>query len=491
MQKTTRTTASLAAFAFVTLLAPALSHALDTASVSPTPSSAAAAPHAAPHTAPHAAPHAAPLAAPAVPPVTAAVTAVKPAALTQFAPVKVEEFKESDVWGRIRTGYAIPDIDNQLVAKHATWYSSRPDYIARTSARASRYMFHIVTELEKRGMPTELALLPIIESAFNPQAYSSANAAGLWQFVPGTGRDYNLKQNMFKDERRGVLASTDAALSYLQKLYVMFGDWPLALAAYNWGEGNVQKAIKKNQALGKPTDYESLADLMPAETRNYVPKLQAVKNIIANPAQYNVALPVIDNTPYFTAIDKTSDIDLVIAAQLAEMSLDEFKALNPQFKRPVITGGEQTKILLPKKNAEKFNLNLAQWGRALSTWTTHTITGAKDSIASLASRFGTTPDVIRQANNIPGGTRLKAGSTILVPKTAASAGVDIAEHVADNAVMAFEAERSKRPSRAQKLNGAQRFKAKAVSAVAQMKTRVSKRNVRTADASPRRKSRNG
>ena len=140
-------------------------------------------------------------------------------------------------------------------------------------------------------MPTELALLPIIESAFNPQAYSSANAAGMWQFVPGTGKDFNLKQNMFKDERRGVLASTDAALSYLQKLYGMFGDWQLALAAYNWGEGNVQKAIKKNQSLGKPTDFESLADLMPAETRNYVPKLQAVKNIIANPAQYGVALP--------------------------------------------------------------------------------------------------------------------------------------------------------------------------------------------------------
>src|SRR5690606_14498743 len=157
----------------------------------------------------------------------------------------------------------------------------------------------------------------------------------------------------------------------------------------NWGEGNVQKAIKKNQELGKPTDFESLADLMPAETRNYEPKLQAVKNIVSNPGQYNVTLPVIDNQPYFTAIDKTSDIDLAIAAQLAEMSLDEFKALNPQFNRPVIIGGERTKILLPKENAEKFHLNLASWGQALSTWTTHKITGAKESISSLASKFGT------------------------------------------------------------------------------------------------------
>jgi membrane-bound lytic murein transglycosylase D len=433
MHQTTRTTASLAAL--VLMLAPAISHALDTTPVLPL---------------------------------------AKP--LLSFPTVKAEEFKEADLWGRIRTGYAIPDIDNALVAKHVTWYSTRPDYIARTSARASRYLFHVVQELEKRGMPTELALLPIIESAFNPQAYSSANAAGMWQFVPGTGKDFNLKQNLFKDERRGVLASTDAALSYLQKLYGMFGDWQLALAAYNWGEGNVQKAIAKNQAAGKPTDFESLAELMPAETRNYVPKLQAVKNIIANPAQFGVVLPAIDNQPYFTTVDKTSDIDLTIAAQLAELSVDEFKALNPQFNRPVITGDEQTKILLPKENAEKFHLNLAQWGRALSTWTTHRITGAKESIAQLASRFGTTPDVIRQANNIPSQSRLKAGSTILVPKISTSANADIAEQIVDNAVMSFEADRpGKRVvADAKPLSGAAKFKAKAANAVAEIKSRVGK-----------------
>ena len=446
MTETTRNKAALAVFAMVAMLAPALSHA-DSALASPMVAGAAA-------------------------------MSVKP---SQQAHVKVDEYKESDVWGRIRTGYAIPDINNALVTKHVNYYSSRPEYLARISDRANRYMFHVVQELEKRHMPTELALLPIIESAFNPQAHSSAAAVGLWQFMPATGRDYNLKQNAFKDERRGVLASTDAALSYLQRLYTMFGDWPLALAAYNWGEGNVQKAIKRNQELGKPTDFESLADLMPAETRNYVPKLQAVKNIIANPAQYNVALPVIDNQPYFTAISKTSDIDLTLAAQLAELSVDEFKALNPQFKRPVIIGGEHTKILLPEKNAEKFQLNLAQWGRALSTWTTHKITGARVSIASLARRFGTTPEVIRQANNIPQRSVLKAGSTILVPKTSAHAGSDIAEHVVDNAVLAFEAERSRRPVRAQKMSGSQRVKAKVARSVQSIKSRVaSKRTVRTA-----------
>jgi membrane-bound lytic murein transglycosylase D len=402
-------------------------------------------------------------------------------ALPGMPALKNDDFKETDLWGRLRSGYAIPDLNNDLVAKHTQYYARSPDNLARISGRASLYLYHVVQELEKRNMPTELALLPVIESAFNPQASSTANAAGIWQFVPGTGRDFNLKQNLFKDDRRGVLASTDAALTYLQRLYTMFGDWQLALAAYNWGEGNVQKAIKHNQSLGKPTDFDSLSELMPAETRNYVPKLQAVKNIIANPAQYGVVLPAIDNTPYFTAVDKTSDIDLTVAAQLAEMSVDDFKALNPQFKRPVITGDEQTKILLPKQNAEKFHLNLAQWGQALSTWTTHKIVGARESIASLASRFGTTPDVIRKANNIPAQSRLVAGSTILVPKMSASVGdtmgsavnTDIAENIADNATVAFEADRpEKRASRSAHMSRAQRIKASAADAVEEIRSRV-------------------
>ena len=391
--------------------------------------------------------------APATSQATASVT--RTALPATSATARLDEYRETDVWGRIRSGYAIPDLSNNLVTRHTQAYANHPANLSRISGRASPYLYHVVSELEKRGMPTELALLPVIESAFNPQAMSSANAAGLWQFVPGTGKDFDLKQNMFKDERRGVVASTDAALSYLQRLYTMFGDWPLALAAYNWGEGNVQRAIKKNQAEGKPTDFESLAELMPAETRNYVPKLQAVKNVIANPGLYGVILPAIDNQPYFTKVDKTSDIDLAIAAQLAEMSIDEFKALNPQFKKPVIIGGAQTQILLPKENAEKFHVNLAQWGQALSTWTTHKITGARVSMASLASKFGTTPEVLRQANNIPAKSSLKVGSTILVPKISTSSHSDIAESIIDNAVVAFEADRGivKRT--------ASRFKAKA------------------------------
>ncbi len=399
----------------------------------------------------------------------------RPALPQSLAPLKAdllkdEEYRETNLWGRIRSGYAIPDINNELVGRHAKWYAARPDYLDRISGRASLYLYHVVQELEKRGMPTELALLPVIESAFNPQALSTAKAVGIWQFMPATGRDFNLKQNMFKDERQGVIASTDAALTYLQRLYTMFGDWQLALAAYNWGEGNVQRAIQKNEALGKRTDFESLAELMPAETRNYVPKLQAVKNIVANPAQFGVALPAIENQPYFTAIDKTSDIDIAIAAQLAEMSLDEFKALNPQFKKPVIIGGERTKILLPKENAEKFHVNLAQWGQSLSNWTTHKITSARVSVASLAKKFGTTPEVIRQANNIPARSRLKAGSTILVPKTAKMAHADIAENIVENAVVRFEAERGGK----RKIKASKRYKSRSAAAPAKGKGRVAR-----------------
>ena len=177
------------------------------------------------------------------------------------------------------------------------WYATRPDYVQRMTERGSRYLFHIVEEVERRGLPTELALLPFIESAFNPQAMSSAKASGMWQFIPSTGKHFELTQNIFRDDRRDVLASTRAALDYLEKLHGMFGDWHLALAAYNWGEGSVQRAIARNEREGLPTDYLSLR--MPLETQHYVPKLQAVKNIIARPQQFGLALPPLENHPYF------------------------------------------------------------------------------------------------------------------------------------------------------------------------------------------------
>ena len=189
--------------------------------------------------------------------------------------------------------------------------------------RGSRYLFHVVEEIDKRGMPTELALLPFIESAFNPQAMSVARASGMWQFMPATGKDFDLKQNLFRDDRRDVLASTRAALDYLQMLHRQFGDWQLALAAYNWGQGSVQRAIDRNLKAGQPADYESLR--MPDETRNYVPKLQAVKNIVMQPQAFAITLPALENHPYFLTVPITNDIDVDVAVRLAGISLDEFQ----------------------------------------------------------------------------------------------------------------------------------------------------------------------
>jgi membrane-bound lytic murein transglycosylase D len=363
--------------------------------------------------------------------------ALPPDYALQLEDIQIENF---DLWDRIRKGFAISDLNNPLVATQTTWYSARPEYIQRISQRASRYLFHVVQELEKRKMPSEIALLPFIESAFNPQAFSSAKAAGMWQFIPSTGRDYNLKQNAFRDERRDVLASTNAALNYLEKLYRMFGDWQLALAAYNWGEGSVSRAIAKAEAAGRPTDFNSLSPDMPAETRNYYPKLQAVKNIIATPSQYGVKLPAVENQPYFVTIKKTRDIDVKLAAQLAELPMEEFRALNPQFNRPVITGSPSTQILLPESNAEKFRENLSNWTKALSSWTAHKVTAARERIESIAARFKTTPEIIREANSIPANMHPKAGSTVLVPKLATSPDKDISQEIADNAMLAVEAD---------------------------------------------------
>ncbi|MFL6660939.1 MAG: transglycosylase SLT domain-containing protein, partial [Rhizobacter sp.] len=292
-------------------------------------------------TEPDAAP-AAPASAPAVV-VTPAVVEPEAASAAQFAndPLRPnvhiqldDRSARIDLWERLRAGFRVPDLDSDNVREWERWYSSRPDYVQRMTERGGRYLFHVVEELDRRHMPMELALLPFIESAFNPEAMSTAKASGMWQFVPSTGRDYLLKQNLFRDDRRDVLASTRAALDYLQRLYGMFGDWHLALAAYNWGEGNVQRAVARNQKAGLSTDYMNLK--MPTETQQYVPKLQAVKNIVTRPQDFGLTLPELSNHPYFVTVAIERDIDVALAVQLAGVTLDDFKSLNPQMNKPVI-----------------------------------------------------------------------------------------------------------------------------------------------------------
>lgn len=342
-----------------------------------------------------------------------------------------------ELWDRIRRGFAMPDLQNELVTDREQWYASRPDYIQRMTERSSKYLFHIVEELERRQMPTELALLPFIESAFNPQAVSSAKAAGMWQFMPATGKYFDLKQNVLRDDRRDVLASTRAALDYLQKLYGMFGDWHLALAAYNWGEGSVGRAIARNQKTGLGTRYEDLN--MPAETRLYVPKLQAVKNIVANPQAFNTELPLIENHPYFQQVLITRDIDVALAARLADVKIEDFKALNPSAHRPVIIAAGTPQILLPWDNAKVFQRNFDAHSQGqYASWTTWTAPSTMNTVEA-SRRTGMSENDLRGVNNIPPRMLIKAGSTLLVPRSA-KVDNDVTSHVADTAQVSFAPE---------------------------------------------------
>jgi len=356
-----------------------------------------------------------------------------------IAKAKIDDVAEppADIWVRIRQGFAMPDLENDLVKDREAWYAARPDYMVRMTERSRKYLFHIVEELERRNMPTELALLPFIESAFNPEAVSSAKAAGMWQFMPATGKYFDLKQNIFRDERRDVVESTRAALDYLQKLYAMFGDWHLALAAYNWGEGSVGRALAKNKAAGLGLTYTELR--MPNETRYYVPKLQAVKNIIAQPQNFNVRLPLIQNHPYFKSVSITRDIDVKLAANFSGVSMEDFKALNPSMSRPVILAAGTPEILLPWDNADRFQRRLEEHSqKQLASWTAWSVPKTM-KVSEVSKLVKMTEAEIRSVNQIPSGMQVKQGSTLLVARQGAL-DADVTEHLADNAKISFAPE---------------------------------------------------
>lgn len=335
------------------------------------------------------------------------------------------------VWTRVRDGFKIPNMENSVVDENLAKYSKRPDYLQRMANRSQKYLYHIIEEVTARGMPTEIVLLPFVESAFVTNAKSRVKAAGLWQFMPATGKHYELDQTMWKDERYDVLQSTAAALTYLQRLHDEFDDWPLAFAAYNWGEGNVRRAIKRNQSLGLPTDYMSLK--MPAETRNYYPKLQAIKNIVQNPNDYGIKLPTIYNEPFFVQIFKDQDIDVKRAAKLAGMSHEEFSTLNPSFNRPVIVASHNHSMLMPTDKLDQFIENLVAYrtsGKPLSSWTTYRVQ-PEDTVAAIARKAHMTEAALREANQIPAGRRIKPGSLVLVSK---SSGLGNAEDISSDTI---------------------------------------------------------
>jgi membrane-bound lytic murein transglycosylase D len=320
-----------------------------------------------------------------------------------------------DLWQRMRNGFSMPDLDSPLVADRQAWYLNRPDLLKRIFERSRRYLYHIVVELEKRGMPTELALLPVVESSFNPLAYSSARALGMWQFIPATGKTYKLQQNTWFDQRRDIVASTGAALDYLQTIYEMHGDWHLALASYNWGENAVGRAVAKNQAKGLPTDYRSLK--MPTETAYYVPKLQAIKNIIAQPQLFGITLDPIPNRPYFGTVELSNNMDIALAARLAEIPVEEFIALNPAYSRPVMPSAANSPLVLPAEKVQTFLANLQNHeaqDKPLSAWLTH-ILKSGEKLDGVAKRYGISAVRLKQLNGINAKTKIAPGLALLVP----------------------------------------------------------------------------
>ena len=352
------------------------------------------------------------------------------------APPVVTLAAPEDIWDRIRRGFAMADLQNDLVRDREQWYISRPDYMQRMTERSNRYLFHIVEEVERRNLPMELALLPFIESAFNPQAVSSARAAGMLQFMPATGQSFDLRQNAFRDDRRDVLASTRAALDYLEQLHGRFGDWHLALAAYNWGQGNVNRAITRNQRAGLPTGYTDID--MPLETRMYVPKLQAVKNILARPESFNAQLPPIGNHPFFDTLTLERDIDVALIARLAEVSEKDFRALNPSIKQPIVMAAGTPYILLPWDNANIFERRLAEYKGPLASWTAWVVPSTMTA-AQAASRVGMSESELRAVNNIPPRMQVRAGSSLLVARSDQH-NRDVSEFVADNASLSLQPE---------------------------------------------------
>ena len=325
-----------------------------------------------------------------------------------------------DLWERIRAGFAIPDLDNALARRKTREYAANRDYLQRMFDRSRFYLYHIVEEIEKRGLPTELALLPMVESAFNPLAYSRAHASGLWQFIPGTGRRFDLEQNWWYDARRDIVDSTGAALDYLTKLHQMHGDWHLALASYNWGENAVARAVAKNRKAKKPTNYAALR--MPRETQHYVPKLQALKNIIAQPAKYGIDLDPIPNEPYFTVLNQPPELDVALAARLAEMPVEEFVALNPGFSRPFIRSGDDTRIILPSDKVAVFHDNLARHDPdELLSWEVYQPEKG-ESLAKIAAKFEIPISELKRVNGIPQQSS-RVPATLVVPIEAEAAAI--------------------------------------------------------------------
>jgi membrane-bound lytic murein transglycosylase D len=337
-----------------------------------------------------------------------------PAAAEQPSPVAgITPAQYTDLFDRMRAGFKLDSTMNSAIEQQLHWFVNNPEYLERSFARSELYLYHIVTELESRGMPLEIALLPIVESAFEPYAYSRARASGLWQFIPDTGSRFGLKQDWWYDGRRDVVESTRAALDYLQSLHDEFnGDWLLAIAAYNCGEAAIERAVEENQASGKPIDFWNLR--LPKETRAYVPKLLAMKRLVADPESLGLVISHIPNQPYFTRVDTHGQIDMKVAAKIAGVTPEEVYELNPAYHRWATDPSGPNWLLLPVDGAQAFMQNIGQLSDDERMQTMHYTVRHGDSVASVARRFKTTVNVVRELNDLPSGA-LTVGTDLRVP----------------------------------------------------------------------------
>jgi len=356
------------------------------------------------------------------------LTAVDAAAAAGLAPVEVPYVplrdplvEQSDLLARLRDGFAwTEEPARPAIARELDWYSHHQQYLDRVFQRADLYLYYIVDELERRDMPAELALLPIVESAFDPFAYSDGRAAGLWQFIPGTGKRFGLEQNWWFDGRRDVLESTRAALDYLEAMHEEFGDWLLAIAGYNTGEGNVERALKRAQAAGKSGDFWSISQYLPAETQTYVPRLLAVRQLVSDPLRYGISLPAVTNSRRFEVVDTGSQIDMALAAELAGVDTNELYQLNPGVNRWATDPDGPHRLLVPAEQAAAFEAALASLGDDERVrWTKHEVKKG-ETIGALADKYQTTVAVLREVNGLRSNT-LHAGQSLLIPAAKASA----------------------------------------------------------------------
>jgi membrane-bound lytic murein transglycosylase D len=349
---------------------------------------------------------------------------------------EMQEQPDSDIWIRVTEGYQLQDQFqmNPRIDRQRLWYASRPAHIEKALQNGSPYLHHVVEQLDASNMPLEIVLLPVIESGYNPLAYSRSHASGLWQFIPSTGRNFNLRQTGWYDGRRDIHASTAAAVRYLNYLHQMFNDdWLLALAAYNAGEGTVSRAIQRNRKLGLPTDYWNLQ--LPRETQEYIPRLLAVAQIVQSPEAYGVKLPEVSDTPYFEVVRFDRRMQLSSVAEMANIDEDELFLLNPAFKKGVTLDGP-AHLLVPVEKAEQFNANLALLADTpQSSWKEYRVRPG-DSLHGIAVRHQLTVATLKDINqlqsnalrigqvlSIPGGTSDTAVAMRYQPPAAAAAPV--------------------------------------------------------------------